>query len=175
MNRVSIVCFISLFSLASAGIPLSCASPSFSGVCVIGSAASPVQSTGGGWHTNIVTTRFGCSTDAGVMASGVSTNAVALYAALPTRKALHKKIEVRVSSGKTIVIPVLDVGPWNTKDAAYVFSEGRLRPAAESGVGSSGDVNAGRKTNRAGLDISCQAANALGIGGKGMADWRFVT
>ena len=55
---------------------------------------------------------------------------------------------------------VVDVGPWNTDDKAYVL--GNERPQAETGT----DMT-GRPTNLAGIDLTPGAAKAIGLEGKG--------
>src|SRR5208337_787469 len=87
-------------------------------------------------------------------ASGYIIDTVVPYVTLPAR-ALHRF--VRVSHGGNFCIAiVLDVGPWNVDDNAYVFqpatqfNESDLslperRPQAESGTDKSG-----RRTNGAG-------------------------
>jgi len=85
---------------------------------------------------------------------------VALPASLPNTK-------VRVYNGsKSAVADVVDIGPWNTNDPYW--QTGR-RPQAESGV----DMR-GRRTNRAGIDLTPATARAIGIDGKGVVDWEFV-
>src|SRR3954471_4180942 len=51
----------------------------------------------------------------------------ALFVALPHRSALRRNVELRYR-GRVTVVPVLDVGPWNTDDAYWTTSQ---RPAAE--------------------------------------------
>jgi len=50
------------------------------------------------------------------------------------------------ATGKHCCAQVMDVGPWNTQDDAYVFDG--ARPAAESGTSVSG-----QGTNGAGIDL----------------------
>jgi len=171
--------FLSLALLLSAA-PGSCDDPAYNGVCVVASdsgapLASQTPSSGGAWKTHIVTTEFGCSSDAGLMATGLHTSSRKYYAALPTRRALNKEIEVRGSNGRVLRMPVLDVGPFCIRDESYVF--GSSRPLAEIYFGRIVPVagcNKKYRANGAGLDLSCAAARELGIGGKGYADWRFV-
>jgi peptidoglycan hydrolase-like protein with peptidoglycan-binding domain len=74
---------------------------------------------------------------------------------------------VRIWCGmQTIVVPIVDVGPWNINDPYWETVGGR--PQAESGV----DMR-GRTTNRAGIDLTPPAAEALGVDGKGVVDWQF--
>ena len=61
---------------------------------------------------------------------------------------------------------MLDIGPWNTNDPYW---EAHKRPQAESGT----DMR-GRRTNRAGIDLTPATARALGIDGKGVVDWEFA-
>jgi len=75
--------------------------------------------------------------------------------------------QVRVTcNGKSIVAPIVDVGPWNTNDPYW---ERGARPQAESGTDTRG-----RKTNKAGIDLTPAAAKAIGLDGKGLVDWEFV-
>src|SRR5437016_2801659 len=53
------------------------------------------------------------------------------FVALPHRAALGKHVEVRYRQ-RAVVVPVLDVGPWNIDDAYWVQSR---RPAAERNQG----------------------------------------
>lgn len=75
--------------------------------------------------------------------------------------------KVRVIRGsKSIVCPIVDLGPWNIADPYWQTG---ARPQAETGTD-----NTGRKTNRAGIDLSPAAARVLGIDGKGLVDWEFA-
>jgi cell wall-associated NlpC family hydrolase len=72
-----------------------------------------------------------------------------LGAALPARVTRGTLVRVRMSGSPSkpfIEVPVIDVGPWNTKDAYWRTGE---RPQAESGT----DIS-GRKTNKAGVDFT---------------------
>ncbi|WP_407146223.1 TIGR02594 family protein [Bradyrhizobium sp. ORS 86] len=76
---------------------------------------------------------------------------------------------VRVTNAATkafIDCDIVDVGPWNTKDPYWQTGS---RPQAESGI----DLT-GRKTNKAGIDLTIAAANAIQIDGKGLVDWEFL-
>jgi hypothetical protein len=74
---------------------------------------------------------------------------------------------VRVTSkAASVVCPIVDVGPWNINDPYW---QAGTRPQAESGT----DMT-GRKTNRAGIDLTLAAAKAIQIDGKGLVDWEFV-
>jgi hypothetical protein len=67
---------------------------------------------------------------------------------------------------KSVDCQVADVGPWNIKDPYWRMN---LRPQAESGRD-----RFGRKTDRAGIDISIAAAKVLGLNGLGLVDWEFL-
>jgi uncharacterized protein (TIGR02594 family) len=77
---------------------------------------------------------------------------------------------VRVSNPRKnlhVDADIVDVGPWNTNDPYWEMG---TRPQAESGVDKTG-----RRTNRAGIDLTLAAAQAIEIDGKGLVDWEFVT
>src|SRR4051812_29896328 len=83
----------------------------------------------------------------GRTATGYRIDRIVPFVALPSVKALHRF--VRVTNPATQVSTyavVLDVGPWNEHDEAYVF-QGE-RPAAESGTDTRGRI-----TNHAGIDL----------------------
>lgn len=89
--------------------------------------------------------------------------------ALPFRFAGQRPIVRVYRDGRHVDCPVLDVGPWETDDPYWLE---KRRPKAESGRDSRG-----RRTNRAGIDLTPAAARALGIGleaGSGLVDWEFV-
>jgi hypothetical protein len=74
--------------------------------------------------------------------------------------------------GKTVDIPIVDVGPWNTHDPYWDHAG---RPQAESGTDTTG-----RHTNRAGLDLTPGAWAALGKTGNldrvtDITSWDFVS
>lgn len=75
-------------------------------------------------------------------------------------------------NGNTADVPVRDVGPWNVKDPYWQTG---ARPQAETGTDTTG-----RKTNRAGLDLSPAVWKALGYKGDprnatAKVDWDFVS
>jgi hypothetical protein len=89
----------------------------------------------------------------------------ALFVALPHPAALRKDVELRYGT-RTLVVPVLDVGPWNVDDDYW--TNGR-RPAAERGRG------AYRKpSNAAGIDLSDTVFSTLGLRDNTVVEWRFV-
>jgi len=59
-----------------------------------------------------------------------------------------------------------DIGPWYCGDDPYWV--GGTRPESEDGKD-----DKGRKTNRAGIDLSYKLAKDLEIDGIGLVDWRF--
>ncbi|MCC6775617.1 MAG: hypothetical protein IT537_03115 [Hyphomicrobiales bacterium] len=83
---------------------------------------------------------------------------------------------VRVyANGRSVDCDIIDQGPWNYTSKARdlpgdPYWETGARPQAESGT----DMT-GRKTNRAGIDLTPAAANTIGIDGKGLVDWEFIT
>ena len=88
-----------------------------------------------------------------------------LFVALPHPAALRKNVELRYGN-RTLVVPVLDVGPWNVDDDYW--TTGR-RPATERGRG------AYRKpSNAAGIDLSDATFSALGMRDNATLEWRFV-
>ncbi|GAC1325878.1 MAG: hypothetical protein NVSMB28_21230 [Collimonas sp.] len=115
-------------------------------------------------QTNIVATMFGGQKSA----YGPPIDDNGLGVALPMRfEGVRPKVQVTSKkNGKTIVCDIVDVGPWNIHDPYWQTGS---RPQAESGVDLSG-----RKTNRAGIDLTLAAAQALQIDGKGLVDWSFV-
>ncbi len=104
----------------------------------------------------------------GRTATGWTINTVVPYVALPSRAALGVWVIVRnPRNQKTVDALVLDVGPWNTEDDAYVFD--KKRPQAESGVDSFG-----RTTNGAGIDLGEAVWNALEMTDNDEVDWDFL-
>jgi hypothetical protein len=88
-----------------------------------------------------------------------------MFVALPHRRALGRMVEVRYRD-RALVVPVLDVGPWNIDDAYWERGE---RPASERGRGAFRPP-----TNKAGIDLSDAVFAALGLPDNDMVDWRFV-
>jgi hypothetical protein len=88
-----------------------------------------------------------------------------LFVALPHPAALGKHVEVRYRQ-RAIVVPVLDVGPWNIDDAYWRTGE---RPAAERSRG-----YYRTPSNRAGIDLSDATFAALGLHDNDWVEWRFV-
>lgn len=91
-----------------------------------------------------------------------------LFVALPSTRALHKRVRVmNPANGRSCEAEVLDVGPWNEHDDEYVFRG--ARPQAEMGVSVSGVG-----TNRAGIDLGEAVWRSLGMRDNGAVEWEFV-
>lgn len=127
-----------------------------------------------GFYRGIVATMFGGPSDAMSDAQTAYANLIAPGwwdrpgVALPARISDRPLPLVKVThNGKSVICPVIDVGPWNIKDPYWISG---ARPQAESGF----DMT-GRRTNLAGIDLTPAAANAIGLPGKGLVDWEFTT
>ena len=88
-----------------------------------------------------------------------------LFVALPHPAALGKHVEIRYRQ-RAIVVPVLDVGPWNIDDAYWKTG---ARPAAERNLG-----HYRAPSNRAGIDLSDAVFATLGLADNDWVEWRFV-
>jgi hypothetical protein len=101
-------------------------------------------------------------------ASGYVIDSVVPFVALPSVNALDKLVMLtNPANGKVAYAFVLDVGPFNEHDDAYVFHGDR--PQAECGVSVSG---AG--TNKAGIDLGEKIWKQLGMTDNTPIDWKFV-
>jgi RHS repeat-associated protein len=100
----------------------------------------------------------------GTTATGHVIRKEDIFAALPSRRALNKNVEIYYR-GHLRVVPVWDVGPWNTKNPYWLTCG---RPQAESGT----DLF-GRKTNKAGIDLSNELFRGLGLKNNDWVYWRF--
>ncbi len=101
-------------------------------------------------------------------ATGWVIDTVTPFVALPSRKALHRRVLVgNPLNGNSIIARVLDVGPFNTSDDAYVLHGSR--PLAESGESVSG-----KGTNGAGIDLGEVVWGALEMKDNGPVEWEFV-
>lgn len=98
-------------------------------------------------------------------ATGHTITRESLFVALPHPAALGKHVEVRYRE-RAVVVPVLDVGPWNIADAYWI---GDRRPAAERNQG-----YYRTPSNRAGIDLSDGVFAALGLRDNDWVEWRFV-
>lgn len=126
-------------------------------------------------------------------AAGWHIDRIVPFVALPTPAALRLWVRLfNPANGKTCRALVLDVGPWNIADTAYVFQSLTLdrigivpavdghvaplgdgiRPQAETGVDAFGRV-----TNKAGIDLGEAVWAALGLptnGGSASISWEFL-
>jgi len=101
-------------------------------------------------------------------ASGYVVDRVVPFVALPSVHALFKFVRLHnPANDKTAIAVVLDVGPWNEHDDAYVF--GMARPKAETGKD-----DRGRVTNGAGIDLSEKIWFELAMADNSEIDWEFL-
>lgn len=118
----------------------------------------------------------------GKTSSGYRVEQNVPFVALPSTAALRQWVIVRnPRTTREVKAIVLDVGPWNEKDHAYVFQpstmgenplaarSGTIRPQAESGIDSFG-----RTTNGAGIDLGEYVWQALGMRDNEMVEWAFA-
>jgi len=101
----------------------------------------------------------------GITSSRTIIRADSRFVALPHTRALGRLVEVRYHE-RAVVVPVLDVGPWNIDDAYWEHDE---RPASERGRGAYRTP-----VNHAGIDLSDAVFAELGLRDNDMVDWRFV-
>lgn len=139
----------------------------------IGVATIPQPATPGHFG-NIVATEFG---GAGDEQSSAYPDVAADWpnrpgVALPFHF-IGARPSVRVIRGnKSVVCPIVDVGPWNVNDPYWVRG---ARPEAETGTDTRG-----RHTNKAGIDLTPATMDALLVPGSpgtrsATIDWEFVT
>lgn len=104
----------------------------------------------------------------GRTASGYVIDTIVPYVALPSVLALHRFVKITnpAMSISTYAV-VLDVGPWNIDDDAYVLKG--ARPQAESGTD-----KRGRKTNGAGIDLGEAVWYRLAMKDNGNVMWEFL-
>jgi len=90
------------------------------------------------------------------------------FVALPSYAAIRLWVKVtNPANGKSIRALVLDVGPWETEDHAYVFDG--ARPFAECGFD-----RHGRRTNRAGIDLGERVWRELEMTDNTEVEWEFL-
>lgn len=127
------------------------------GIWTVHSARQP-----GEWQ-RVLATREGLI---GAMTStGMIIRDDSMFVALPHPRALRRMVEVRYRE-RAVVVPVLDVGPWNVDDAYW---ERDARPASERGRGAHRTP-----VNTAGIDLSNAVFAALGLPDNDVVEWRFV-
>lgn len=101
-------------------------------------------------------------------ASGYTVDRVVPFVALPSTRALRRFVRLHnPANGRECLAIVLDVGPWNEHDDAYVFE--KVRPAAERGVD-----ERGRPTNRAGIDLGERVWVELAMRDNSEIEWEFI-
>jgi hypothetical protein len=106
----------------------------------------------------------------GRTASGYVIDLVVPFVALPCGAAVGRFVRVtNPANGKTTLAIVLDVGPWNIDDRAYVFGDGTVRPQAETGTDAYG-----RSTNGAGIDLGQRVWHLLGMTDNAPVTWKFL-
>ena len=115
----------------------------------------------------------------GKTSSGYRVEINVPFVALPSTAALRLWVKVRnPRNAREVRALVLDVGPWNEKDHAYVFQRATepdqvsatiQRPQAESGTDTFG-----RKTNKAGIDLGERVWKDLGMTDNDMVEWEFA-
>ena len=124
-----------------------------------------------GWHWNVLASVFGGSSE--IERSAYDRHRIGnseKVVALPMRfEGTRPTVEVsNRATGKKDTATIEDVGPWNEHDQYPLKWD--ARPQAESGRDAQG-----RKTNRAGIDLSPALARSIGINGMGRVDWRLIT
>lgn len=122
--------------------------------------------------------------------TGYRVDPVVPFVALPSTAAVRIWVKVfNPLTNKQVRALVMDVGPWNEKDHAYVFQElttqrigipmhldlhamelplPGIRPQAESGIDTFG-----RATNGAGIDLGEWVWNKLGMVDNSFVCWEF--
>lgn len=101
----------------------------------------------------------------GITATGHRIQENDWFVALPSRKALKKKVYV-CHQDTCLIAEVKDVGPWNSSDPYWISN---MRPQAESGID-----KFGRRTSRSGIDLSDGVAYALNCGDMCNVTWEFI-
>ena len=111
--------------------------------------------------------------------SGFIIDTAVSFVALPSTRALHRFVHLRnPANGNTAIAQVLDVGPWNEHDDAYVFNGSR--PASEHGEhvvyvnGVPQQKIEPEKVTGAGIDLGQRVWNDLGMTGNGQVEWEFL-
>lgn len=120
------------------------------------------------FHEHIVATEFGGKNDLNKSAYDSHTiTDTELGVALPYHfDGKRPMVKVHGPHGSAVA-SIVDIGPWNTNDPYW---QTNTRPNAESGTDHSG-----RHTNLAGIDLTPALARKVGISGKGIVNWEFVT
>ena len=102
-------------------------------------------------------------------ASGYVIDRAVPFVALPSTKAIGRAVRlVNPLNSRTCIAIVLDVGPFNEHDDAYVFDG--ARPLAEQGI-----VGDGVKSNGAGIDLGEKVWELLGMTDNTQVQWGFIS
>jgi N-acetylmuramoyl-L-alanine amidase len=150
------------------------------GIVTYGWVSAAYVNTGGGaapeitWREGITATEFGGAGDEqeGAYGGWIDPNKPGLSFPYKWRDGPRPRIVARGPAGEA-EIPVVDVGPWNTNDPAYVI-DGERPMAEEQYENRTTAQNGMIPTNDAGIDLTPAAARLLGISGKGKVSWRYV-
>lgn len=121
------------------------------------------------FNVNIVATVFGGKADPNKSAYAdrwITDEELGVALPYRWRGPMPRVAVVNNENGKTVVCEIVDVGPWNIDDPYWLTG---ARPQAETGKD-----RRGRKTNKAGIDLTPGAAKVIDLKGKGMVDWGFV-
>jgi hypothetical protein len=120
--------------------------------------------------TGITATSFGGAGDANSSAYGGMVSPGSPGVALPFHFSGARPKVRAFCNGRSVDCAIVDVGPWNINDPYW---QSGARPQAESGTDTTG-----RRTNKAGIDLTPAAWSALGVSGpdaaKKTVDWDFV-
>ena len=107
-------------------------------------------------------------------ASGWVIDDVVRFCALPSTKALHRRVRItNPLNGRVVIAQVLDVGPWNEHDDAYVLQGARPLAEINVKVDRHGNETNG-PTNGAGIDLGQAVWLALDMKGNTDVEWEFV-
>jgi len=124
-------------------------------------------------HQEITATVFGSAGDEQPTAYGGYVSPSSCGVALPYKFAGDRPMVIVQGPRGQATCEIIDVGPWNTNDPAYVQDE--ARPLVEQQFASKTPAQNGRvPTNDAGIDLAPQTATAIGISGRGKVSWRFA-
>jgi len=129
------------------------------------------------WRENITATVFGMEGDEqeGSYGGWIDENTVGVSVPYKWRNEPRPAGIVVQGPAGPFEATIVDVGPWNTNDPAYVL-DGQ-RPMAEGQYAHGQEAQNGQvPTNNAGIDLTVPVAEAVGISieeGKGKVRWRF--
>ncbi|HEX3522782.1 MAG TPA: N-acetylmuramoyl-L-alanine amidase [Stellaceae bacterium] len=121
------------------------------------------------FFTNITATMFGGKADPNKSAyedRWITDEELGVALPYRWRGPMPRVVVVNNANGRTVVCEIVDVGPWNIDDPYWLTG---ARPQAETGTDKKG-----RKTNKAGIDLTPAAAKAIDLKGLALVDWGFV-